>query len=69
MQAGHTVLILDLDLQASAAKWEDRRENEPPVVISTRASRLKNALEAAEESVGGNSDSRLLTDRRLPNLD
>ena len=50
MRAGHTVLIIDLDPQASAAKWGDRRENEPPVVISAHASRLKNALEAAEEN-------------------
>lgn len=48
--AGHTTLIIDLDPQASAAKWGDRRDNEPPVVISTHASRLKNALEAAAEN-------------------
>ena len=48
--AGHTTLIIDLDPQASAAKWGDRRDNEPPVVISTHASRLKNALEAAAET-------------------
>ena len=48
--AGHTTLIIDLDPQASASKWGDRRENETPVIISTHASRLKNALEAAEKS-------------------
>ena len=47
---GHTTLIIDLDPQASAAKWGDRRDNEPPVVISTHASRLKNALKAAAEN-------------------
>ena len=48
--AGHTTLIIDLDPQASASKWGDRREHETPVIISTHASRLKNALVAAEES-------------------
>ena len=48
--AGHTTLIIDLDPQASASKWGDRREKETPIVISTQASRVKNALEAAEES-------------------
>ena len=48
--AGHTTVIIDLDPQASASKWKDRREQETPVVISTHASRLKSALEAAEEN-------------------
>lgn len=49
-QAGQTTLIIDLDPQASAYKWADRRQQETPVIISTHATVLKNALDAAAES-------------------
>ena len=34
-RAGHTVAIVDLDPQASASNWGDRREADSPVVVST----------------------------------
>lgn len=41
--------IFDLDPQASAASWADKRENASPVVISAQAARLSNLLEQAAE--------------------
>jgi chromosome partitioning protein len=46
-RAGYTTAIIDLDPQASAAKWKDRREDENPAVVSAQASRLKQAMETA----------------------
>lgn len=43
--AGKNTAIIDLDPQASAAKWSDRRADELPVVISAHASRLTNEIE------------------------
>ena len=45
--AGKTTLIIDLDPQASACKWGDRRRAEAPAVIDAQPSRLANALEKA----------------------
>ena len=45
--AGHQALIIDLDPQASAKAWYDRRAQERPVVISTQAAVLADALETA----------------------
>jgi len=39
--------IIDLDPQASSAKWADRRQAELPVVISAHASRLTQVLNTA----------------------
>jgi chromosome partitioning protein len=50
--AGRNVAIIDLDPQASAAKWADRREADLPVVISAHASRLKHELERVAELEG-----------------
>lgn len=47
-QAGIETAIIDLDPQATAAKWGDRRENESPAVVSCQVSRLPQVLEAAE---------------------
>lgn len=46
-RAGHATAIIDLDPQASASKWKDRRQDENPAVVSAQASRLKPTLEAA----------------------
>lgn len=46
-QAGQTVALIDLDPQASAAKWKDRRTNDDPVVVSAQASRLAQTLDLA----------------------
>ena len=45
---GHTVALIDLDPQASAAKWKDDREAETPAVIEIPASRLEKWLEIAK---------------------
>lgn len=48
--SGKTVLIIDLDPQASACKWGDRRNGEAPTVIDAQPSRLANALEKAAQA-------------------
>lgn len=40
-------VLIDLDPQASAAKWGDRRSTDNPTVVATPASRLTATLEAA----------------------
>ena len=49
-QAGKTTLIIDLDPQASACKWGDRRAGEAPAVIDAQPSRIANALEKAAQA-------------------
>ena len=49
-RAGHTTALIDLDPQASAAKWRDTREGDTPAVISTHAERLQQILHLAEEN-------------------
>lgn len=44
---GKKVLLIDLDPQASASKWADRRTDLPPDVTSEHASQLEKALKAA----------------------
>ena len=46
-RAGLSSAIVDLDPQATAANWSDRREADTPVVISAQASRLPQVLDAA----------------------
>lgn len=48
-EAGKETLIVDLDPQATACKWGDRREKESPIVIDAQAARLANALAKAKE--------------------
>lgn len=50
--AGRNTAIIDLDPQASAAKWADRRAADLPVVISAHASRLKQELARVRELEG-----------------
>jgi len=46
---GSTVAVVDLDPQATAASWGDRREDkEAPAVISCQAARLRQVLDAAK---------------------
>lgn len=47
--AGRTAAIIDLDPQASATNWADRREADGPVVVSAQPARLAHVLSAAEE--------------------
>lgn len=46
-QIGHLVAVIDIDPQATAASWKDRRAAENPAVISA-PSRLRAALENAK---------------------
>ncbi|CDW96512.1 MULTISPECIES: ParA family protein [unclassified Thiomonas] len=48
VQAGRKVAIFDVDTQATAANWTDRREAEFPWVVATPAARLDAALTNAK---------------------
>jgi chromosome partitioning protein len=48
VQAGRKVAVFDLDPQATAAQWTDRREAELPWVVATPATRLDAAFANAE---------------------
>src|ERR1035441_2193784 len=49
-QVGLKALIFDLDPQATACNWKDRRKGDGPVVIDAQPSRLAAALQKAEEN-------------------
>jgi len=67
VRTGKRVAVIDLDPQATAANWGDRREDkESPAVVSCQASRLSRVLETAEvqgvqiaiiDTPGKNSDA------------
>ena len=44
--------VIDLDPQASATKWSDRRQAELPVVLSAHASRLPHEINRVSETGG-----------------
>jgi chromosome partitioning protein len=46
--AGHSVAIIDLDPQGTAASWGDRRQADAPEVVSGQAARLNVLIEAAQ---------------------
>lgn len=48
-KAGRVSAVIDLDPQASATNWKDRRAEEAPAVVSAQSSRLKQTLAAAED--------------------
>ena len=48
-RAGHTVALIDLDPQASAAKWGDTRSDDNPIVVSAHATRLPQVLHTCRE--------------------
>ena len=50
--AGRNTAIIDLDPQASAANWSDRRTAEIPVVLSAHASRLSHEIRRVREMEG-----------------
>lgn len=49
---GRSTAIIDLDPQASAANWGDRRAADLPVVLSAHASRLAHEIRRVEEMDG-----------------
>jgi chromosome partitioning protein len=49
VEAGKETLLIDLDPQATACKWGDRRQAEAPIVIDAQPARLANALQKAKE--------------------
>lgn len=49
VEAGKETLLIDLDPQATACKWGDRRKVESPIVIDAQPARLANALQKAKE--------------------
>jgi chromosome partitioning protein len=70
--AGNTVAVIDLDPQATASKWKDRRADDNPAVVSAQASRLNPALNVAKannvdfviiDSAGRSDDSALAAAR------
>jgi chromosome partitioning protein len=76
-KAGRAVAVIDLDPQASATNWKDRRaHDENPAVVSAQASRLEPTLDAARTSeaefaiidTAGRTDDSALRAARLSNL-
>ena len=47
---GEDVAVIDLDPQASAANWKDRRSTDNPAVVSCQVSRLPHTLQTAKAS-------------------
>lgn len=48
VQQGHKATVIDVDPQATASKWTDRREEEYPWVVPTHAARIKSAIDQAK---------------------
>ena len=73
---GRNAAVIDLDPQASAAKWADRRAAEVPVVLSAHASRLPQEMKRVRDSGGEvlildtapHSDSAALEAARVSDL-
>jgi chromosome partitioning protein len=75
-QSGLTTAVIDLDPQATATKWGDRREEVPPEVVSAQAARLPQLLTTAREGgadltiidTAPNSDSTALAAAKAADL-
>lgn len=75
-RAGRAVAVIDLDPQANAANWKDRREAENPVVVSAQVSRLKPTLKTIQDhgvdlvfiDTPGRSDSAAIEAARAADL-
>ena len=75
-EAGRTAVIIDLDPQANAANWKDRRRADNPAVVSAPPSRLRQAVEAAANYAAdfvvidtpGKSDSAAIEAARVADL-
>jgi chromosome partitioning protein len=74
--SGRNAAIIDLDPQASAAKWSDRRTVELPVVLSAHASRLPKEMKRVQDAgcetlfldTAPHSDSAALEAAKASNL-
>ena len=75
-RAGKAAAIIDLDPQANAANWKDRREADNPAVVSAQISRLRQTVETARWhgaefviiDTPGKSDSAALESARIADL-
>ena len=51
VQAGRTVAVIDLDPQASAGNWADRRAlKDAPAVVSAHVPRLQSVIDTARQN-------------------
>ena len=48
VQNGHQVAVIDVDPQATASKWTDRREDEYPWMVPTHAARIAATIDKAK---------------------
>lgn len=75
-QAGLATLVIDLDPQANAMNWKDRREADNPAVVSAQVSRLRPTLQVAQQhgaefvviDTPAKSDSAAIEAARTANL-
>jgi len=75
-RAGQMVAVIDLDPQASASNWKDRRSEDNPAVVSAQSSRLRPTLEAAKATgadlviidTAGRSDDSALNAARVADV-
>jgi len=76
VRTGMAAVLIDLDPQATASKWKDRREDENPAVVSAQSSRLQPVLEACRKGgvelaiidTAGRSDDSALNAIRAADL-
>lgn len=75
-RAGKMVAVIDLDPQASASNWKDRRSEDNPAVVSAQSSRLRPTLDAARATgadlviidTAGRSDDSALNAARVADV-
>lgn len=73
---GKAVAVIDLDPQASASNWKDRRSEDNPAVVSAQSSRLRQTIEIAKTSgadlviidTAGRSDDSALNAARVADV-
>jgi len=74
--AGLASVIIDLDPQANAANWKDRRSDDNPAVVSSPVSRLKQTVQTAQDhgaeflliDTPGKSDSAAMEAARVADI-